>query len=888
MPLSVGDRLGPYEILTPIGAGGMGEVYRAKDTKLKRDVALKVLPAAFANDPERMARFQREAEVLAALNHPNIAAIYGIEQQALVMEFVEGETLKGPLPTATALSYARQIAEALEAAHEKGIVHRDLKPPNVKVTPAGVVKVLDFGLAKAMEQPADPGGSSISSTLTFPLSMPEVIMGTPAYMSPEQAQGSGTDRRADIWSFGAVLYEMLTGTRAFPGKSVSDTLVSVLKEEPDWSALPEDMPAPVRELLRRCLTKDRKRRLQAIGDARIVIEDVLGGASQEGGTPVAASRSRWHWAAVAAVLVVAVAAAGYFLARSAAPALTSQFTVEPPPDTVFSGAFAATAISPDGRFLVYGAATGRGAGAPTLWLRPLDSLAARSLPGTEEGNFPFWSPDSKSIAFFASGKLKRVDITGGAPLVLCDAPTADNASVGGAWSRDGVLLFGAPDGLHRVPASGGVPVLLTKADVQEFGHGFPQFLPDGKRFLYFLESRGSNTQGIYAASLDRPQDRVQILQTSAKALYAPPVAGHPGYLLWLRGQTLLAQRFEAGNLRLEGDPTPLDENVGANGLQRAAFWTSEAGLLAYRTGVNSLRAKLVWIGRDGKRLGEAGPEDNYSFLRLSPDGKRVALGRRDPAGLDDIWLLEFGRSVFTRFTFDPKRGVVPIWSPDGRQIAFRSDRSGVSQLYRKDSAGAGQEDQLTTGPNNKFPSDWSRDGRYLLYSEETPKAANMMAIPLEGERKPMVVWQTPFHDERGVFSPDGKWIAYDSDESGPNEVYVRAFSSAAAAARGKWQVSTQGGTRPRWRGDGKELFYLADSNRFSQSTRMMAAGIRTTATGVETDKPRELFPIFVGFGGSPYDVTSDGQRFLVEELSTATGPNQTPLTVVTNWQARLK
>jgi serine/threonine protein kinase/Tol biopolymer transport system component len=883
MPLSAGTKLGPYQILAPIGAGGMGEVYRAKDTKLKRDVALKVLPSAFANDPERMARFQREAEVLAALNHPNIAAIYGIEQHALVMEFVEGENLKGPLPIATALNYARQIAEALEAAHEKNIVHRDLKPPNVKITPAGVVKVLDFGLAKATEQPADSDGSSISSTLPLTFTSPEVVMGTPAYMSPEQAQGSGTDRRADIWSFGAVLYEMLTGKRAFPGKSVSDILVSVLKEEPDWSALPDQTPAPVRELLRRCLTKDRKRRLQAIGDARIAIEDVLSGASQESGTSVAASQSRGPWAAAAVVAVAAAGIAGYFLTRPAAPALTSQFTLEPPPDTNFTNEFAATAISPDGRFLVYGAAAG--SAMPTLWLRPLDSLAVRSLPGTDGGNFPFWSPDSKSIAFFARGKLKRVDVVGGAPLVLCDAPVAGNLSVGGAWSRDGVILFGSPDGLRRVPASGGVPMLLTKADVarKESGHGYPQFLPDGKRFLYFIRSGDPNTQGVYAGSLDRPHDRVQILRTGAKGLYAPPVAGHPGYLLWLEGQTLLAQRFDAGNLRPEGDPAPLAENVARSPAQRAAFWTSDAGLLAYRTSQNFVKSKLVWIGRDGKHLGNAGPEDNYMSFQLSPDGKRVAIGRLDPTGNADIWLLEFGRGVFTRFTFDPKRNSWPVWSPDGRQIVFSSDRTGFFQLYRKDSAGVGQEEQLTNGPNNKYILDWSRDGRYLLYQEATPKTADdIMALPLEGERKPMVVLQTPFSEGGGVFSPDGKWIAYESDESGRDEVYLRAFSPAAPAAGGKWQVSNQGGGRPRWRGDGKELFYLVESN---QSNRMMAVGIRMTATSVETDLPRELFPPSVEVGN--YDVTPDGQRFLVEELlTTAAGP--WPLTVVTNWQAGLK
>jgi Tol biopolymer transport system component len=573
---------------------------------------------------------------------------------------------------------------------------------------------------------------------------------------------------------------------------------------------------------------------------------------------------------------------------------TSQFTLEPPPDTIFSSPYAATAISPDGRFLVYGA--GDRSATQTLWLRPFDSLTARSLPGTDGANFPFWSPDGKSIAFFAGGKLKRVDTAGGAPLVLCDAPVAGNGSVGGTWSRDGVILFGAPDGLRRVPASGGVPMLLTKVDAagQESGHGYPQFLPDGKRFLYFVQSGNSNMQGIYASSVDRPQDRVQILRTSAKALYAPPVADHPGYLLWLREQSLLAQRFDAGNLRPEGDPTPLAEDIALNG-NRAAFWTSDAGLLVYRTGGYTGKAKLGWIGRDGKRLGDAGPEDSYTSLRLSPDGKRVAIGRRDPAGYDDTWLLEFGRGVFTRFTFDPKVDTGPVWSPDGRQIAFSSNRSGFYQLYRKDSTGARQEEQLTHGPDNKNVLDWSRDGRYLLYVERAPRMGDdIMALPLEGERKPMVVLQTPFFEGGGVFSPDGRWIAYQSNESGRNEVYARAFPPAAAAAGGQWQVSNQGGTRPRWRGDGKELFYLAlalnpgDSvSHLGQSTRMMAAGIRITATGVETDTPRELFTIFVDAGmASPYDVTPDGQRFLVEEILFTDRP--APLTVVTNWQAGLK
>ncbi|HEV2198667.1 MAG TPA: protein kinase [Bryobacteraceae bacterium] len=817
MIVGPGAQFGPYKIEASIGAGGMGEVYRAVDTRLGRKVAIKIGSKQFSE------RFEREARAISAMNHPHICTLYDVGPNYLVMELVEGETLA--------------------AAHAKGIIHRDLKPGNVMVTKQGV-KVLDFGLARTQGD----------ETLT----VSRAIMGTPAYMAPEQREGKDCDARTDIYAFGCVLYEMLTGKRVGQDRT------------------PVEPPA-LESVLGTCLEKDPEDRWQSARELKHALGWAVGQAP-----PERVRRSRpLPWAVAAVMTVAAAGVAGYFLTRPAPLALTSQFTVDSPPDTIFTNQFAATAISPDGRFLVFSAAVG--SAATNLRLRPFDSLAARSVPGTEGGNFPFWSPDSKSIAFFASGKLKRIDVEGGAPLVLCDAPIAGNGSVGGAWNRDGVILLGAPDGLHRVLASGGVPMLLTKADAagQELGHGYPQYLPDGKRFLYFVQSGNSNTQGIYAGSLDRPQDRVQILRTDAKALYEPAVASHPGYLLWLREQTLLAQRFGAATLRLEGDPTPLAEDIALNG-NRAAFWTSGAGLLVYRTGGNYSKAKLVWIGRDGRPLGNAGPEDSYASLRLSPDGKRAAVGRRDPAGYDDTWLLEFGRGVFTRFTFDPKDDTGPVWSPDGRQIAFSSNRSGFYQLYRKDSAGAGQEEQLTSGPSNKTLSDWSRDGRYLLYTGRGKGGDDLMALPLEGERKPMGVLQTPFNEGGGMFSPDGKWVAYYSNESGQDEAYVRAFSPAAPSAGGKWQVSNQGGMWPRWRSDGKELFYLN-----LRPTRMMAAGIRMTATGVETDTPHELFRISVNAGiTSPYDVTPDGQRFLVEEVSVA--EHAAPLTVVTNWRAGLK
>jgi Tol biopolymer transport system component len=561
--------------------------------------------------------------------------------------------------------------------------------------------------------------------------------------------------------------------------------------------------------------------------------------------------------------LLAAGVAGYFLTRPVSPPLTTQFTLLPPNGTTFTNQYGATAVSPDGRFVVFGAAPG--SATPVLWLRPLDSLAARPLPGTENGNFPFWSPDSKSIAFFAGGKLKRVEIAGGTPLALCDEAAfssilkaSGNGSVGGAWNPDGVILFGAADGLHRVSATGGAPALLTKTDAaqQETGHGYPQFLPDGKRFLYFVEGANPNTQGMYASSLDRPRERTLVVRTAAKAVYTSPMEGHPGTLVWLREQSLLAQRFDAANLRLEGDPAPLAEDISLNE-HRAAFWTSDAGLLTFRTG-GAGRSKPVWISRDGKRLGEAAAEDAYGALRLSPDGKRIAIGRRlgSVFANEDLWLFEFARNIWTRFTFDSKSDQSPVWSPDGRQIAFISDRSGNYQIYRKDAGGAGQEEQLTSGSDGKYVTDWSRDGRYLLYYEYGSKTgADLWALPLEGERKPMLVVQTPFTEYRGRFSPDGRWVAYVSDESGQGQVYIQAFPGAPSAPKGKWQVSSQGGIAPEWRGDGREIYFL------QRDGKMMAANIRATAAGVEVETPRELFGTPAYFiPGFPYDVTEMGHK----------------------------
>ena len=545
-----------------------------------------------------------------------------------------------------------------------------------------------------MAEPVAAPGSDPANSPTLTLEAATqvgAIMGTAGYMAPEQARGKNVDKRADIFAFGVVLYEMLQGGRLFEGETVSDTLAAVLKEEPKL----DQVPAKVRPLLQRCLEKDPKRRLRDIGDAwRLLEERPVAKPGQRGWLP-------WAVATLCLALAAAAAVFAFLWLRAPAPEVRStQFLLEAPGDTQFTNSYGATAVSPDGRYLVFGAGT---QGTAPLWLRPLDSLSARPLQGTEGGNLPFWSPDSKSIAFYAGGKLKRSDIVGGAPQVLCDRPRMPLGQAGpGAATESSCLAQPRGSSVYRHPAAFHSRSRNGTRRAKESGHGVPQFLPDGKRFLYFVQSTEPNTQGIYAGSLDNPKERVRILATDRKAYYVPPRDGRTGFLLWLREQTLLAQPFDAAKLRLEGDPTPLAEDVAVGPPIRAAFWTSDAGVLVYRTGDAYQKGKLLWMSRDGKRLGEAGKEDRYGSIRLSPDDKRVAMGRFDDGGNADIWVLEFGREVMTRLTFDPKWELVPVWSPDGRQIAYYSDRSGVRQIYRKEAGGGGQEEQLTNSPNGKI------------------------------------------------------------------------------------------------------------------------------------------------------------------------------------------
>jgi serine/threonine protein kinase/Tol biopolymer transport system component len=866
----------------------MGEVYRARDTKLDRAVAIKILPEAFAADTERIARFQREAKTLALLNHPNIAHIHGLEESnsihALVMELVEGEDLaqritRGAIPVAEALLIAKQMADALEAAHEQGIIHRDLKPANIKVRPDGTVKVLDFGLAKAME-PAGVAAARVSQSpiITTPaMTQAGMLLGTAAYMSPEQARGKPVDKRADIWAFGCVLYEALTGRAVFAANTVSDTIAKIIEREPDWLALPDSLPVKVRDLLRRCLQKDPRRRLHDIADARLEIEDAITSpVASPAPVPVIAEPRTRLWVARTLLVLAGLALAGltipaalYFRAAPQ-PIVTRLDVVIPPTSNPFS-----FALSPDGRQLAFVATV---EGGPRLWLRPLDQVTAQPLAGTEGASYPFWAPDSRAIGFFAGGKLKRVDLRGGTPLVLADAP----AGRGGTWNGDGVVVF-APSpngGLMRVMDSGGTQAMQLVA-----GQGaprWPQFLPDGRRVLFSLVAGQMQARGLYVVSLDGGEP-ARVLTAETAAAYAPP-----GYLLWVSQGVLVAQHFDAARATVAGKPIPVAQAVGTDdGTYRSGFSVSATGVLAHRTGAAAQR-QLVWVDRAGKPLGAIGsPDENVpASPELAPNGQSVAIFRQ-VQGNPDVWLIDIARGVASRFTFDAGDERWPVWSPDGGRLAFAFTRKEVRDLFEKPVSRAAEEQPLLVTPQDKAPLDWSRDGRILLFSAQDPKTgSDLWALPLAGERKPFPVVQTSFEDMQGQLSPDGRWLAYASNESGRYEIYVQPFPESS----GKWQVSTAGGTQPRWRRDGRELFYVAPDNQ------MLAVPIRLAPNGrAPAGAPVVLFPtrLASGAGITPagfdsraqYAVAPDG-RFLLNV--DATDAVTSPITVVLNWTAGLK
>jgi serine/threonine protein kinase/Tol biopolymer transport system component len=881
MAVGVGTRIGPYEILAALGAGGMGEVYKARDTQLDRDIAIKILPDMFATDPERVARFSREAKTLAALNHPHIAQIYGLEgldrrdgldgTAFLVMELVEGEDLaqriaRGPIPHDEALPIARQIADALAAAHEQGIIHRDLKPANIKVRDDGTVKVLDFGLAKAIEH-ASRGirtqpEVSASPTITSPAIMTGVgiILGTAAYMAPEQARGRPIDKRADIWAFGCVLFEMLTGKRAFPGEDVSDMLAKVLERDPDFDALPSNCPASIRRLLRRCLEKDRRRRLDSIADARLDIDDALSAPEQPtGARPLRAiPRERIAWAAAVIVSLTIAAALGRaaYLSRGSPPA-------ETPPEMRLEivtpgGSLTHFALSPDGRLLVYQATVDN---RTQLWLRPLDAEAAQPLAGTDGATFPFWAPDSQSVAFFADLQLKRIDLAGGVVRTLARAPYG----FGGAWSAQGSILFSPSQTgpLSRVPAGGGNAVEVRVDAKGQTGSRSPCFLPDGRHFLFY--GVGSpETRGVYIGSIDST-DTQRLLDD-----YSAPVCAPPDRVLFGRQGVLMAQRLDDATRRLTGDPVAAAKRVvidpNTSGPLHAVS-ASFAGPVAYRA--SAPERQLTWLDRSGRPVGIVGGPDAFqpTGIRLSPDGRTVGLFRT-VNGNADAWLLETTRGIFRRLTTDPAVDYFPIWSPDGSRTVFGSNRlAGAQDLYEKPIAGDAPETLLLATSEPKIPRDWSSDGRFILYQNQSAKTGfDLWVLPLIGDRTPWAVAQTSFNENNGRFSPDGRWLAYQSNESGRTEIYVQAFP----ASGGKSQISTTGGTGPVWRPDGRELFYVT-------SGQLMAVPVTPNGSKVDAGTPVALFPVPVGVG---YDVSADGQRFLVVPVT----KEASPITVLLNWK----
>ncbi len=907
--LTAGLRVGPYEIIAPLGAGAMGEVYRARDTNLNRDIALKVLPEVFALDPGRLARFTREAQLLATLNHPNVGAIYGLEEsndaQALVLELIDGPTLAdriGLIPVEEALTIARQIAEALEAAHEKGIIHRDLKPANIKIARNGLVKVLDFGLAKVWDGAPQPDLSA-SPRLTATDLGERTVLGTPAYMSPEQARGQSLDKRTDIWSFGCVLYEMLTGRAAFAGDTISDTLAAILEHEPDQAILPSDTPVPIRRLLRRCLEKDRKRRLDSASDARLEIEDAIAFPAVERLAPVATPSRRVTPAALAALAGFTVVAAlvAWILLRPSptVPVRPARFAIASAPGLPLnvSGLARDLALSLDGRHLVYRAGGSNTAGSP-LMVRAIDRLDAQPVADVGNALAPFFSPDSRWIGFFETTDLKKVSIAGGPAITLCQF---SGIPLGASWGDDNTITFAtnAPrSGLWRVSADGGEPTIVTTADTaqNEATHSFPSVLPLGRGILFTIETTSQADRSVAVLDLKTGQ-RKTLIRGGSDAQYV-----ETGHLIFAAAGALRAVRFDPVRLEVLGDPVTVVDRVMIKPTGAANYAVSREGTLAYiGAGLSEMTAPraLIWVDRKGHEEPTGAPMRAYGTPRISPDGTRVAAEIYDETA--DIWIWDFARETLRRLTFHSPGGAgmgagMSVWTPDSRQIIFEARRTGIPSVYKQAADGSGTVERLSTSAIPQWSTSISPDGTWLS-GFELGTVANVFFLPLTravvrpGSNPAPGVSQSPveplaetrFKGSMADFSPNGRYLAYQSEESGRSEIYVRPFPRVD---NGRWQVSTAGGTRPVWARSGRELFYLDASNTLT------AVQVGTSGPTISIGIPAKLFDTKYAEPNPSrhYDVSADGQRFLMLKAGATDDPNATPVSMVLveHWFEELK
>jgi Tol biopolymer transport system component len=866
--LASGTRIGPFEITGPLGAGGMGEVYRARDTSLGRDVALKVLPESVAHDPERLGRFEREARTLAALNHPHIAQIHGFETSggtpALVMEYVDGPALderigRGPVPIDEAVAIARQVADALEAAHSQGIVHRDLKPANIKVRPDGTVKVLDFGLAKALDSTVSASGAVVvsqSPTTTSPAMMTGagIILGTAPYMSPEQAKGRRADQQSDIWAFGCLLYEMLTGQRAFRGDDVADTIAAVLRGEPDWRALPAEVPLGVTLVLRRCLARDRRERLHHIGDARLLFDGpfAVEGEPRSAASPKLRRRELAAWV-LAAVMVALLVAVWWFRGNEGMATTSRQvtrFTVTPPENVelIGGGNQITSLLSPDGRKLVY---IGLQGGTQAIWIQDFSKTQPDRIPQTERAVAPFWSPDSRSIAFFADGDLRTLALETNSVRILCPA-----VGLGGTWNTDDLIVFAhTNDGrLFRVPASGGTPEAITdtKATPNATSHRYPAFLPDGRRFVF----QAFPLNQLWLGSLDSPDVRM-VLAAESQGLVLPS-----GRILYVRQGTLFVQPFDLDRAVAEAEPQPLETAILSVPSGYSAYSASASGHLVYRTGQVIQPTQLTWTDRTGKVVGLVGKPDLYRNPALSPDGIRLAIQRTDESRrLENIWLFDLTRGVLSRFlTADAQASATqPVWSPDSKRIAFAMSLGGTANLYEKTVDSSAAEELLLEAKGIPVvPYSWSPDGRFILHRLMNGPFYNTGVLALSGDRTPRLYAPRDHIMAMSSVSPDGKYVAYNANDSGRFEVYIESFPEPGT----RWQVSRDGGVHPRWRPDGRALYYYAADETLT------AVPINPTASqpvGASIPLFRERLlsgpTVSIGFMAQ-YAVASDG-RFLL-------------------------